>query len=221
MIDKIGKAEPVRRKHKRVEKNRKQEKLRWIRAKNRMREDGCSYGEFYCNHVFDPTDPWVWVDFTFFHSKLKRYFAVAMVTAEYAAYEQADNRAIDEAYEAIPKDFSVPLFVRDGTHPHYGKLWRFNNTPDDDRRYALTTKLRDQYLELEYKIAPRILIADYGKVAVGVHATVNRAYIDEHSIREFIEHFRSLGEPVKAGWEWEDEEVAVVPRRFKRGKVAE
>lgn len=203
----------------RKEFNRKQKKLRWIRACNRVRKySDCNYGEFYCDHVYDPTDPWVWVDFSFFHTRLKRYFAVAMVTAEYAAFNKAEDRAIDEAYAAIPRDESIPIFIKDKKSDNF---YRFNHTEDDERRYQLLDSLRNEYLELEYKIKPGFEIKDYGPVAVGVHATVNRTYIDEHSIREFIAHFQSIGEPTKAGWKWEDEEITVVPKRFKRTKAAE
>lgn len=86
--------------------NRKQRKLRWIRVRNAMRIwPECAYGgDFYCNHVYDPKYPWCWVDFRFFHTTLKRYFAVAMVTAEYEAYGNAEDAAWEIAEAKYPRE---------------------------------------------------------------------------------------------------------------------
>ena len=204
--------------------NRKERKRRWIRAKNLMRKyPDCAYnGDFYCDHVYDPAHPWVWVDFRFFHTRLKRYFAVAMVTAEYEAYGIAENRAIDEGYELIPREERARDWEPAGVHPVYGQLYRMTFTETENKRHELITQLTEKYKAQDYVIKPRIEIKDYGRVAVGVHATVNTEYIDEHVIREFIAHFRSLGEPIDAGWKWEGEEIKVDPRRLdQRTETAE
>jgi hypothetical protein len=181
------------------EVNRKQRKKRWIDAKNLMRKyPECAYGgDFYCNHVYEPECPWVWVDFRFFHSKLKRYFAVAMVTAEFEAYEINSEKA-----------------------------WEMANFPPSTG--PNTKELRDQYQTAATRcnkilrelcntpsiITPRIEIKDYGSVAVGVKATVNTEYIDEHYIRDFIKFFRTLGEPTQPGWKWEGEAIEVIASRL-------
>lgn len=211
------------RNFKRQEKNRTQRKARWIRAKNNeRRHPDCSYnGDFYCNHVYDPQYPWVWVDFRFFHSRLKKYFAVAMVTAEYEAYCDAENKAYDEAkYPENGLDF-----VKAEVHPTHGQLYRLSE-PDtaykeaEERQKALKAK----YLAEIWKVAPSIKVEDYGPVAVGVYATVNREYIDEHVIRSFIEQFRQLGEPGVLGWKWYGEPIEIIPKildeRYERRSEA-
>ena len=203
--------------------NRKERKRRWIHVKNLMRKyPDCAYnGDFYCNHVYDPARPWVWVDFLFFHTRLKRYFAVAMVTAEYEAYSIAENRAIEEAYKIIPPEEKTCSWEVVEVHPIHGKIYRGVFSEAKNKRHELITQLIEKYKAQDYFIKPRIEIKDYGSVAVGVHATVNTQYIDEHVIRDFIAHFRSLGEPIDAGWKWEGEETKVDPRRLdQRAKAA-
>jgi hypothetical protein len=194
-----------------IEKNRKQRKARWINAKNNERKyPDCAYsGDFYCNHVYDPQYPWVWVDFRFFHSRLKKYFAVAMVTAEYEAYCDAESKAYEDAnYPNERLDF-----VKSEKHPTMGQLYQLAEPTDaykaaEERQRALKAR----YIAETWKVAPSIEVKDYGPVAVGVYATVNREHIDEQVIRDFIAHFRSLGEPTTPGWTWKGQEVEVVPQ---------
>jgi len=167
------------------ERNRKERKARWIRAKNLMREyPDCAYnGDFYCDHLYDPAYPWVWVDFRFFHTKKKRYYAVAMRTLELEAYDDVEQAVLDEmSMEEIR------------SHPNVRALI--------EARLAPVT------------LRPKIELKDYGPVAVGMFATVNTPSIDENTIRQFIAFFRSQGEPVSAGWTWSGDEVQVDPRRF-------
>jgi hypothetical protein len=176
----------------RKEKNRKAKKARYIRIKNMMRKyPECAYnGDFYCDHVYDPAYPWSWVDFRFFHSKLKRYYAVSMRTVAYEAFNDIEDRALDIA--AI-------IF------------------PDNDlakRRDELMRKLIDEEVDKPIYARPRIFVKDYGSVSIGLWVTVNKEHIDEHVIREFIAFFRSLGEPIKPGWSWYGEETQVDCRKF-------
>lgn len=199
----------------RKEANRKQRKARWIRVKNEMRQySDCNYGDFFCHHYLEnrEDDGPVWADFRFFHSKLKRYFAVAMITAEYEALNIAEGRAIDEAYEEYPLG-DGPIFVPSVDHPGYLELV---STETDKKRSHRTNDLLEQYLKLEYSIIPRIEVLNYGDVAVGVYVTVNKSKIDEHVIREFIARFRELGEPIKPGWKWEDEAITITPEQLSR-----
>lgn len=209
----------------RREKNRKQRKATWIRARNYMHMyPDCNYGDFYCHHYLEgrEDDGPVWTDFRFFHSKLKRYFAVSMVTATYEAYNKAEDRAFDEAHEQYPFDVRSidDLFV---PSTEFTGLFEMRPmTEIERRRHNLLDSLREKYLELEYVIIPRIEICDYGAVVVGVHATVNKSKIDEHVIREFITRFRELGEPITPGWKQEDEAIKITPqdlRRFSRTKA--
>jgi hypothetical protein len=168
----------------------------------------CAYnGDFYCNHVYDPKSPWCWVDFRFFHTRLKRYFAVAMTTLEYRGYNDDEEKAWDEA------DITYPRGA--------GELWdpkkninEWIEYTDDrvDARLAYEKELVAKYNLIPRMMTPTIQVKNYGAVAVGVWATVNKTYIDEHVIREWIAHYRSLGEPTTPGWTWFGEEVQVTPQ---------
>lgn len=195
-----------------AEKNRKQRKATWIRAKNLMRKyPDCAYnGDFYCDHVYEPHHPWVWIDFRFFHTKLKRYFAVAMVTTEYHAWNQAE----DKAYSMI--EFPECNLMYDRTDAEYGKLYRLEHSEEMNEALNKKDILLEKLLAEEYKIMPKINVRRrYGSVIIGVDAIVNTPYIDEHYIRDFIKFFRTLGEPMEPGIVWTGEEVAVVPARLK------
>lgn len=193
----------------RSEINRKQRKARWIRAKNLMRAyPDCAYnGDFYCNHVYDPAHPWCWVDFRFFHTRLKRYFAVAMTTLEYRGYTDDEEKAWDEADVSFPRSAA--------------ELWddkkdinEWINYSDErvEARLAYEKDLVAKYNLIPRTMAPTIEVKDYGPVAVGVWTTVNKPYIDEHVIREWIALYRSLGEPTTPGFIYRGEEVEVVPQ---------
>ena len=161
-------------------------------------------GQAYCNHVWEPEHPWVWVDFRFFHTKLKRYFACAMVTAEYKAYGQVEDAAWEIAREKYP-------YEEHRTGLRGIEQWRSERSENDDNRFKL---FKEKVTELglnTYKETPRILAKDYGELVVGVWATVNRPYIDEAYIAEFIDFYRSLGEPTKPGLVWKGEEIEVIP----------
>lgn len=204
--------------------NRKQRKQRWIDAKNLMRKyPDCAYGgDFYCNHVYDPEWPWVWVDFRFFHSKLKRYFSVAMVTAEYEVAEDIREKSWEMAnFPPMPE----PLMIKAEKHGKYGQLYRLNpGTEEYKKQYqeaaARHNKIMRELGDTPTKVTPRIEIKDYGSVAVGVYATVNTQHIDEHYIRDFIKFFRSLGEPTQPGWKWEGEAVEVIASRLYKEEAS-
>ena len=183
--------------------NRKKRKLAWIRAKNQMSKyPDCSYnGDFYCNHVYEPDYPWVWVDFRFFHSKLKKYFAVSMITIEYAAWCKAE----DDAYDIC----NLP------------NPWEKYNSKDQ-RMSAITAALKlknelmVEFSNKEQIIQEKVELKNYRSGIIGVHAVLNTAYIDEHYIRDFIKFFRELGEPIKPGIVWVGKEVPVVAARLNQ-----
>lgn len=176
----------------RIERTRKERKARYIRAKNLMRQHPeCSYGgDFYCNHVYDPDHPWVWVDFRFFHTRLKRYYAVAMITLEYEAWDMAETQVLEEVWSNDTLDHKSLI----------------------ERQRLVKEKMEERLVPVTLR--PSIYLRDYGPVVIGVHATVNKPYIDEHVIREFIAFFRSLGEPVTPGWFWRGEETQVDARHY-------
>lgn len=199
-----------------AEVNRKQRKECFIKAKNRLRSHpDTDYGDFFCDHILDdPNYPCQWVDFIFYHSKIRRYFAVALQTVAHAAFNIAENKAIDDSILATPESLGPKFEVTK-------KFSRLVFSEEDLRRVELCEQLTFEYAELPYEITPGIKIADYGLVAVGVHAIVNRNSIDERVIREFIADFRVHGEPTKAGWTWENEKVTVVPGRANRIEATE
>ena len=179
-----------------LEKNRTQRKARYIRAKNAMSKwKECSYGgDFFCNQVYDPQYPWCWVDFRFFHTRLKRYFAASLITAEYNALNTAEEWA---------------WYETDVTFPDSGEHKTEKCQLFSDRMKA--------YSEETFSIKPSIEICNYGNVAIGVIATVNTSFIDEHYIREFIRFFREdLKEPMTPGCIWEGEEIEVVPAKLQQ-----
>ena len=198
---------PSRYKTSKHDKTRKERKASYIRAKNLIKkwpECVIADGKAYCNHAWDPAYPWVWVDFRFFHTKLKRYFACAMTTAEYTASGYAEDEAWEIAREKYPyEEFRRSLRGIDS--------WRSERSENDDQRFEIY-KAKSVELGLNtYKVTPKIEIKDYGKLVVGVWATVNRPYIDEAYIADFIDFFRSLGEPMKPGIAWEGIEIEVIP----------
>jgi len=184
-----------------------------MRAKTLMRlYPDCAYnGDFYCNHVYDPEYPWQWVDFRFFHTTKKIYFAAAMTTVAHEACY-----AIEDYAHQIAKfpQLTDPIFItgKDGSMIMNG------GTPSyqQDYKEATERKKRIQY-ELSFQpiyVVPKVKVLDYGLPVIGAHVTVNTPHIDEHVIRDFIRFFRDLGEPTKPGWEWEGEKVAVVTTQF-------
>ena len=196
------------RKFKKSEKNSKQRKLKWIRAKNLMTKyPDCSYnGDFYCDHIYDPEYKWSWVDFRFFHTKLKRYFAVSMNTVKEEAYSLAEQQTMNESQ----KLFLKPSF--DDFDELYN--WFISKRLLHSKSVKFEEKRLKELLDQEWTITPRIEIKDYGSVSVGVWVVINKDHIDEHVIREFIEEFRKLGEPITPGWVFKYEDVIVGPQKY-------
>lgn len=194
------------------ERTRKQKKARYISLRNKMlKYPDCAYnGDFFCNHVYDPADPWLWVDFSFYHTTEKRYFACAMVTAEYEAYHTIEDKAIEIAYTLFPTP-DVPARLDDMLDElnSQGAKAERNKARDD----VMSAVIREE-LEKPSFVVPSITVKDYGPVAVGLWVTVNKPHINEHIIREFIADFRALGEPVTPGWYWHGEETQVDCRRL-------
>ena len=169
----------------------------------------CNYGDFYCNHVYDPEYPWQWVDFRFFHSTLKRYFAVSMTTVIYDAYQIAEEKAWDEAEKIFPRTNSESWSVKDEINE-----WINRPNKDYDDRYNLYVEYKKEFLKILQLIPPSILVKDYSPIAVGVWTTVNKDFIDEHVIREWIAQYRALGEPTVPGFSWKDTPIEVTPNNI-------
>ncbi len=198
--------------------NRTSRKRRYIRVKNLMREyPECAYnGDFYCDHVYDNDNPWRWVDFRFFHSTQKRYYAVAMTTLEFDEYEkdvETCHTIVDIELGQQRFGHRVKVF-----HPDYGDCYTFELS-EDDRQFndIYNTRLdevRASVTSVARIVRPKIELKDYGDGVLGVLASVNKKFIDENVIREFIQFFRSHGEPTTPGWKWEGEEVEIIPARI-------
>lgn len=196
--------------------SRKKAKLRFIRVKNRMNEPECGEGDFWCNHLYEPDRPWCWVDFRFLHTRQKKYYSVAMTTAEYIATSNLE----DEIYNELEAECALPPMVFSKYSDKAGRAGRIINFNDEFT--AAVKRRREKYLEIfkersliPVKITPSITIHRYSPVCFGLHATVNTPYIDKHYVREFITTFRTtLGEPTQTGEVWRGEEISVVPARL-------
>ena len=150
-----------------------------------VREDAeCGNGIYWCNHVYDPEFPWVWVDFRFPSIKYpkSRYFSVAMRTLEFARYNEIE----DMVYESKNEVFSESAL-------------------DQIKQIALS----DIAI-----MRPSISVKHYRPGVIGVHCTVNTSYIDDKVIKQFIDQFRSLGEPDIDRYSWHGEEVKVETRNL-------
>lgn len=204
------------------ESNRRQRKRRFISLKNKMRKyPDCAYdGDFYCNHVYDPAQPWVWVDFRFHHSKLKRYFSVAMTTLEFSEMEKDDEKA----YELTRAELGdlrngIEKQVELSTH---GKCYVFVESAEEKdfnrNHIARQVEIGRELMARPRQAQPSIIVKDYGKVVIGLWVTVDRPYIDPTVIREFIAEFRKLGEPTTPGWTWTGPSVEVIPANLETRK---
>lgn len=204
------------RKYDRNELTRKDRKLRYIKVRNLMRKyPECAYnGDFYCDHVWDPERPWTWVDFRFFHTTQKRYYAVAMITAETEALNLAEGRVWDQSSVLFPSEPWPD--TNNMTDAKFNDWIRRPPSAQDILRKEFEEQALNELLDEPSFIAPSITLKDYGPVAIGCWVTVNKPFIDEHVIREFIAHFRSLGEPTTPGWSWKGKEEQVETRHFKR-----
>lgn len=206
------------------ERTRKQRKARWIKIKNDYwKYPECVIGDAYCDHVYDETNPWQWVDFRFLsrqHSR--RYFAVAAQTLRFAAYHQAQELADDAADKDWPLPDNGCYFgpaEMDGT---WGKVYELLTTEEYDEQYKRWSTANQEYLKhfmaQPVLLRPQIEVRlEYGPVAVGVWALLNKPRLDPAGLSEFVQQFRDLGEPLKQGIVWQGEEVQVVPAEINEG----
>jgi hypothetical protein len=199
-------------------KNRKQRKEQWINAKNLMRQyPDCAYdGQFYCNHMYDPDRGWQWVDFRFFHTKLKKYFAVAANTAQYAVEEMVEEIIDAKLNELHPYPAGSGLIF----HPidkktGFGRLeFTDEHTAAYNARELLKQQLLPEVTREAQKVSPKVDVKDYGKVAVGLWVTLDVPKITPEVIVDFIKFYQSLGEPITPGRAWTGKEVEIVPERY-------
>ena len=201
----------------REEVNRRQRKARYINAKNKMTKyPECAYnGDFFCNHVYDPENPWVWVDFRFFHTRLQRYFAVAMTTLEYNLFKANEEIVETELDKDYPFNGVGIVFGNIDPKTKMGPLSFTDEwTANFNARKPLKETMLSELNSKAQKARPRIDVKDYGPVAVGLWVTVNNPFIDEHVIRDFIKFYRSIGEPTTPGFTWMGEEVEIVPAKL-------
>lgn len=205
------------------EKTRKQRKARWMKVKNGFRNKLCSNGVYYCDHVYEEERPWQWVDFRFLSERhRRRYFAVAAETLRYHAYCLVEEEASDLADKDWPLPENGLFFGPAIIDPSYGKVYELQSTAEYDSQYRNWSAARDEYmkhlLQKPQVLRPKIEVRlEYGPVAVGVWASVNRSHLDATALMEFIQQFRELGEPLKQGVVWEGEEVTVVPAEIYEG----
>lgn len=183
----------------RDERNRTERKARYIRIKNLMRQyPDCDYNNlFYCNQLLGHYGPSLGADFSFYHTRRKRYYACALQTLEVKAYSEFEDRSIILSEELFPRSETGLL-----------------DDPLRLQRNKAQIQILNDILE-PIELSPSIEIKNYGPVAVGLWVAVNKQYVDKNVISEFIAFFRSLGEPVKAGWCWNGEKIEVDPRKLR------
>ena len=206
------------------ENTRKQRKARWIRVKNNYRRyPECVYGDAYCDHVYDATHPWQWVDFRFLSQRHKRrYFAVAAQTLLYKAYGMAEELADAEARKDWPLPEDGCYFGPAERDPDWGKVYELRTTEEYDAQYRHFRTAYEEYLKhfLQKPVVLRPTIEvrlEYGPVAVGIWAKLNKPYLNPAALPEFAQQFRDLGEPLRQGIVWQGEEVTVVPAEIYEG----
>lgn len=200
---------------------RKKIKKRFITTKNTMRKyPDCVIADgIYCDHVFDPEHPWAWVDFRFFHTAKKRYFAVAMTTAEYSACEEVEEEVFEKAdYPQEVLDYNL---YDEEYHPKYGKVYRQKPLPQNLQNQLLAYfERRNKLLEVEMAkprtIECKIEIQKYSNGVTGVIATVDASYLDPEYVENFVKMFRALGEPMKHGEKYNVKTIQVIPQNIKR-----
>jgi hypothetical protein len=202
--------------------NRKQIKARYIKAKNSMRKyPECVIDkDIYCDHLYDAKSPWCWVDFRFFHSTLRRYFAVAMITAEFKAWEEVDDATFIKA--DYPDGEWDKCNFEELPHPKYGKVFRHRPSSDFSKKVE-EFRERKAALDAVEMIKPRAVecgftLEDYDDGVVGVKAVVNTTHIDEQYLKDFVKMFRALGEPMQPG-KYNVETIQVVPDNINKRRT--
>lgn len=201
------------------EKNAKQRKLRYIRAKNLMTTfPDCTYdGLFYCNIVEHEDGSWGdFIDFRFFHTEKKRYFATSLSTCAGAIALEAEDQSWEDADKEFPTVFPTALddILSEGGSTNWDdpredflKKWRWK-----DERY-------NEIISQDHIVKPYMKTVDYGPVAVGLWATVNKPAITVSVVKEFIARFRKLGQPTAPGWILEDEEVTIGKEKLSSFRI--
>lgn len=184
-----------------------------------MEDTECGNGTYWCNHLYDPAHPWVWVDFRFLsikHPKL-RYFSAAMTTLEYMQYS-ADEEIIRNMAEEKLGPYVGPDPFEDFLTKKSNSLNRLSRPPEYVKYYEdvrlFENDNRSAIMSVPRKVKPSIKVEFYRPGCYGVHPSLNTPYIDDGVIMKFIEQFRDLGEPTQEGIVWEGEEVMVVPERL-------
>ena len=212
-----------RRKSARDVETRAERKALWMRVKNGFRNKLCSNGVYYCDHIYEEEHPWQWVDFRFLSERHhRRYFAVAASCLRYQAYGMAEDLAHAEADKDWPLPEDGCYFGPGFKDPVYGKLYELKTTDEYRVQYNHWKTAYDEYLRhfLQKPVVLRPTIEvrlEYGPVAVGIWATLNRSHLDADALMEFIQQFRELGEPLRQGIVWQGEEVTVVPAEIYEG----
>ena len=208
------------------QKSRKQRKALWIRVKNAFRDSECSDGTFWCNHVYEPERPWVWVDFRFLSQRHhRRYFATAAQTLEYSVLTSIEDEAWEIVDRELPLEDYRTVFTKEKPDGEFFEI-RFEEPflTQHRHRQKRFSEIFPTLLDTR-TIAPKIEVRrDYGDVAIGLWVTLNMPSIDATSIHSFIQQFRDLGEPIQHGVVWSGDEIAVDAReaydRYRRISAA-
>jgi hypothetical protein len=203
-----------------MEKNRKARKARWLRFKNAYtRYPNCVYGVAFCDHVYEEQYPWLWVDFRFpSFAHRRRYYSVAAVTLGHLALDNVEARAYDEVNYQLPLDPEEDRrsIVVVGKTAEGDTLYSYQPSAKLKEllaeREELKKRLFNEYAQepitLRESIEQRL---EYGPVAIGLWAHVNRDKLEPSWLNGFAHWYNSMGLPLKQGIIWEGEEVEIVP----------
>lgn len=188
-------------------KTRRQIKAQMIRQKNKFwRNPECVVGgDAFCD-AWPSDKPIVRADVLFFHSTKNRYFFVHLVTAKRKAYELASewvSARLDEMHP-LPEDMWDRRSIKAVRNKH-GKVWGV--TAEFSKNFAEMCEAREEatprlLLEKSHEtksIALQWTISGVDAVSAYIDAVIDASVIDEDVIRNFVQHFRDLGEPFYPG----------------------
>lgn len=190
---------------------RKNRKRQFIVVKNNLRSAPFGHGEFVCGHELNPENRLPWTNF-FFMSEVHHqcYFSVAMNTAQYEANHRLEQRISDELELTLPyaAQQAQPLSNRKiSTRDLLAQ--RMHVFAD---RHKQAKILRPLMMLQEQTVRPEIRIKECRQGVISVEVTVDTPFIDEKVIRDFIEQFRGLGEPIARGLAWSGDEISLLPK---------
>ena len=196
-----------------------------VRERTRMvmEDTVCGNGTFWCNHLYDPAQPWTWVDVTFLSTRAPKryYFAAALTTLEYKQWCEDEDAGWTEAERQLGR-YTGPggEVVKAEVDPVYGQLFSYQEHPEGMEHFRKEREIADKVrAELNLKprlVKPSIRVEFYRPGCYGVHASLNTPSLNDDVVRQFIQQFRDLGEPITEGIVWEGDFEEVCPENLNK-----